>query len=328
MKMLTLLLLVVLGSWGSLRRIHDRNEAVQQARAAYQRADFGRAARLYKRVVQELGTTDEAILLNLGHASTQAGQAATARAAYGRLLTSRTLAVRSIAQQQLAVLATRSGDYAQALGLLRQALQTNPTNALARYNYEIVSDYLARREQDPSIPPPATDDSPPSTDGQPDEQLGQGQQPRTGQNQPGQLHDDSRPQDPRNAPTPRPDQQGRRDPAQPSNQPGTTATGSFQLGRGPKRSVAQGSQPGNVRGISSEATDPEAPGGSARQLGTEAAALDEAQLQTQRARLQQMNLSTGQARQVLEALSAAERQYLQQLPRRATAKPDPSKPAW
>jgi hypothetical protein len=41
-----------------------------------------------------------------------------------------------------------------------------------------------------------------------------------------------------------------------------------------------------------------------------------------------MNLSTGQAKQLLNALSAAEQQYLQQIPRKATTKLPPGKPAW
>ncbi|WBA42673.1 hypothetical protein [Hymenobacter canadensis] len=323
-------MLTVLGGWGSLNGIHDRNEAVRQAQSAYRRADFAQAAQLYRKAVQELGATDEAIVLNQGHASARAGQTALARTAYGQLLTSRSAVVRSIAQQQLAVLATRKGDYAQALGLLRQALQTNPANALARYNYEVVSDYLLRREQDPTIPPPAPAEAPPGTDGQPDKSAGPSPAPqlRAGQDQPGQLDDPSRPQDQRNPAQPRPDQNGQRDPSQPSTQPGSSADGNFRPGQGAQRNVAQGSQPGNTRGLSSAPDGPSAAGGANGQPGTEMAAPDEAQLQTQRARLQQMNLSSGQARQILDALSAAEQQYLQQLPRPATTRPDPNKPTW
>lgn len=331
MKYAGVVLLTILGGWGSLRSIHDRNAAVQQAQQAYQRADFARAAQLYKQAIQQFGAKDEAILLNLGHASSRAGQPVLARATYGQLLTSRSALVRSTAQQQLAVLATRKGDYAQALGLLRQALQTNPANALARYNYEVVSDYLTRRQQDPTIPPPTPADAPPSTDGQPDKSGGPSPapQPRAGQGQPGQLDDTTQPQNPRNPAQPQPNQNGRRDPNQPSNQPGNSASGNFQPGQGAQRNVAQGSQPGNTRGLSSSPDGPAAAaGGTNSQPGTETAAPDEAQLQTQRARLQQMNLSSGQARQILEALSAAEQQYLQQLPRPATTKPDPNKPTW
>lgn len=330
MKPLLLLLGGMLVSWGGLHTINDRNQAVQRAQQAYQRAAYRQAAQLYGRAVQELGATDEAVVLNLGHASARAGQSATARAAYGRLLGSRSRLVRSVAQQQLAVLASRGGDYAQALSLLRQALQTNPTNAAARYNYEIISDYLTRRQQNPTIPPPATADAPPGTDGQPDPQPGQSRQPRPrpGQDRPGQLPDPAQLQDARNAAQPRPNQNGPRNPNQPTDQAGSVADGSFQPGPGAQRQVALGSQPGLTRGFSNQPSQDGAPAGASGQPGTDNAALDEAQLQTQRARLQQMNLSSGQARQVLEALSAAEQQYLQQLPRRATTKPDPSKPAW
>ncbi|SHM02251.1 tetratricopeptide repeat protein [Hymenobacter psychrotolerans] len=323
------LLLVLLGGWGSLTRIHDLNEAVQQAGHAYKAGRFAAAARLYKEAVR-YNPADEAVLLNLGHASAQSGQAAEARAAYGRLLSSRTPAVRSIAQQQLAVLASRKGDYAQALSLLRQALQANAANAGARYNYEVISDYLARRQTDPDIPPPATDDSPPSTNGQPDndQQPSPSRQPRAGQDQQGQLNDPDPRQDPRSAPQPRPNQQGQQDPNRPTDQAGSTADSNFQPGQGAERNVAQGTEPGTTRGLSNQPTGPQATAGSSRQPGTEAAALDEAQLQTQRARLQQMNLSSGQAQQVLDALSAAEQQYIQQLPRSSPGKPDPKKPAW
>ncbi|MBC6698928.1 tetratricopeptide repeat protein [Hymenobacter sp. BT190] len=330
MKYAGLLLVTILGGWGSLSSIHDRNEAVALAQRAYRRADFAQAAQLYNKAVQQLGATDEAILLNLGHASTRAGQTSLARAAYGQLLTSRSTEVRSAAQQQLALLATRKGDFAQALGLLRQALQTNPANAVARYNYEVVSDYLTRRQQDPTIPPPAPADASSGTNSRPERAAGQSSapQPRAGQDQSGQLDDPERPQDRQNPAQPQRNPNGQRDPSQSSTQPGNSASGNFRPGQGMQRSVAQGSQPGNTRGLSSSAENPATAGGTTGQPGTETATASEAQLQTQRARLQQMNLSSGQARQILEALSAAEQQYLQQLPRPATTKPDPSKPAW
>jgi len=330
MRLIALLLLLLLSGWGGLTRIHDRNEAVQKAQLAYRRGNFVAAASLYKKAVQPPSSTDETLLLNLAHASARAGQTAAARATYGRLLTSQTPAVRSVAQQQLAVLATAKGDYAQALSLLRQSLLANPANAGARFNYEVISDYLARRQENPAIPPPATTIENPGADNNPDKKQDPTRQPqpREGQGQQDQLNDPSRPQDPRNTPQQRPDQQGQRDSNRPSNDSGNSADGGFQPGQGAKRQMARGTEPGNTRGFSDQVDGPEAPGGTSNRAGTEAAALNEAQLQTQRARLQQMNLSTGQARQLLEALSAAEQQYLQQLPRPSTTKPDPNKPTW
>ncbi|UOQ68029.1 hypothetical protein [Hymenobacter volaticus] len=322
--------LALLGGWGGFSAIHDRNEAVQKAQAAYRGGNYLAAATIYREAVEKLGATNEAVVLNWGHASTRAGQLAAARVAYGRLLTSRQPQVRSVARQQLGVLAADKGEYAQALRLLRESLLANPTNAVARYNYELISDYLQRRRDDPSIPPPATAGAPPTTENKRDTQQDPANQPppRPGQDQQGELNDPNQPNEPRNAPQSRPNQGGQLDLNRPSGAPGTSANGSFKPGEGAERNVAQGSKPGSTLGLSDSETGPEANSGVSNRAGTETATLDEAQLQTQRARLQQMNISSGQARQLLQALEAAEQQYLQQLPRKSTRKPESGKPTW
>jgi tetratricopeptide (TPR) repeat protein len=326
-RSLLLVLLVALPGLSSLTRIRDRNQAVQQAQAAYSHGDFAQAAQHYRRAVDKLGAREEPILLNLGHAYARAGQAAEARAAYGRLLTSPTAVVRSVARQQLAVLAAQKGEYAQAVGLLRQALLADPTNSAARYNYEVLHDYLARRSNEPKMPPPA---SPANSDAKSGDSPSTAQQPqpKPGQDRTGQLDDPTQPEAPRHAAQKRADQAGQRDPSRPTPGAGTQAGENFQPGTGPQQRVAQGAQPGNTRGLSTTETDLPPTGAPSHAGGSEQASLNETQLQTQRERLQQMNLSSGQARQLLDALRTAEEQYLQQMPRRATKKPDPKKPTW
>jgi len=316
--------LVLLSAWGGLTRIHDRNAAVERGTAAYIRRDYAAAALAYKEAAVTLETRNEAVWLNLAHATVRAGRPSEAREYYNKLTTSKKPAMRSVALQQLGALAAAKGDYAQAISLLRQALLANAANEEARFNYEQLRDYLARKTTPPQLPPPGTDGSPKAKQPEPTAQT----QPRAGTDQRGQLTDPSLSRNPRNAPQSRPDANGSRDSNRPSAQPGSSANSGFQPGSGEQRPVARGSQPGNVRGISDEETGPEAPSGNSRREGTEAASAAEINLQTQRARLQQMNLSSGQARQLLEALHTAEQQYLQQLPRKATKPPVKGKPAW
>lgn len=330
MKIFCFLLLLLFGSADGLdrlTRIHHRNVAVRQAQAAYQRRDFTTAARAYQTAVEQYGATEEAVVLNLAHACWHAGQPALARAYYGRLLTSPTRAVRSVAQQQLALLASQRGEYAQAVRLSRQALLSSPTNAEARYNYELLRDYLARRQQSPGIPPPAAPPTAPEKKKPtpPQEQKQQQKEAEIGQQ--GQRNDPTLPDDPRNAPQPRADHNGQPDANQSGGTPGTTARGGFRPGSGTRREVATGSAPGSVRGLSSTEAGPAAQQGRSRRAGTDLAT-DEAQLQTQRARLEQMSLSPDRARQLLDALGNAEQQYLQQLPRKTEKKPTSDKPAW
>jgi hypothetical protein len=293
-----LALLVSLGLWGGLTRVHNYNEAVRAATSAYSSGKFAEAAMWYERA-QELGKAPEELRLNLGHAHARTGNAKQARQAYSSLLQSASGRMRSVARQQLASLAVTRGDNAQATALLRQALLDDPTNNGARYNYELLRQYQGQPAP-PRIPPPAAPQKKSS-------------QSNTDQPQPGSSGQ-GLPE-----PTAAPDAKGDAGQSNQNQQPGA----------GTPKNTPQGAQPGNTRGASSEPDDAQSPG----QLpglppSAEGATAQDARVNTQRARLQQMNLTEAQARQVLDALRANEQQYLQQLPHRATQKPDPNKPRW
>ena len=317
MKSAVLAGVLLLSAFGGLTRIHEHNAALQRGAAAYARQQWGAAATAYKQAASALKSPEEAVWLNLAHATLRAGRPAEARGSSSRLSTSQSGKIRGVAFQQLAIIAARTADYAQAIGLCRQALLADPTNAAARYNYELLRTRLAQ----PTAPPP------PGTDGGPgnNPQSSANSGTKAGSDKPGQVNE-VRP-DPGAAAQARPSATGQSNPNQPSSQPGTAANGGFRPGAGAERNVALGSSPGSVRGLSSQETGPEAPGGSQRG-GTEAATNAEANLQTQQARLQQMNLSPGQARQLLEALHASEQQYIQQLPRKATTPTVKGRPGW
>ncbi|OUJ69463.1 tetratricopeptide repeat protein [Hymenobacter crusticola] len=325
MKASLAIVLVIVGGWGGLTRVHNRNEAVQQAAVQYARGNFVAAANLYQQAVEQYGGHQEELLLNLAQSCARAGRVAEAQAYYGRLLTSHTRTVRGAAQQQLAALRAQQGEYAQAVGLFRQALLTNPRSSTARYNYEVLSNYLAQNGNSPRIPPSAS--RRPKPEQQPFDASNSQPQAgaQAGNEQQGQLDDLTQPDDPRNPEQTKQDPNSRRDPNQRSTADGSSAQGGFQPGVGPRRNVAGGTEPGTTRGLD---TDAEGSASGRHRAGTDPATLNEAQLQTQRARLQQMNLSTGQARQLLEALSTAEQQYLQQIPHKASSKPAPGQPTW
>ncbi|TYZ10583.1 hypothetical protein FY528_08955 [Hymenobacter lutimineralis] len=321
MKSGLFILLFLVSLWGGLTGIHTRNEAVQAGAQAYQKRQYGAALRWYREALATMKRPEEPVLLNAAHAAWQAQQPGLARTYYSRLLTSRNLPMRSVAQQQLGLLAGQRRDYVLAARFLRQALVDNPKNAAARYNYEAVLRYLNRR--------PEPEDALPD---EPREQTGPQEttpQPKTqqGNQQSGALNDPTR-QNQRQPPQARHDARGQQSPNQ-TGGPGGQDQTAFTPGQGQEQQVAQGRQPGSVRGLGDPTADSgsDAPAGS-RQAGSENAAPDAAALQTQRARLQQMQLTPAQAQQLLEALRAAEQQYLQQLPRKAPRRSASSKPAW
>jgi hypothetical protein len=316
-----------------LTKVRDRNVAAAAGQVAYARGDAARAAQDFEAALAAKArrVPEPRLILNLGHAQTRAGQAGAARGTYARVLTGSPASIGSVARQQLAVLAARQGQLAQALGLLRQALILNPNNTGARYNYEVLSDYLAR-QQAPDMPPPGAGSGSKQQPDSPDKKSETAKSPseKAGTNEAGELPQPNQPPGPPDGqPESQPNPTGQPDPQRPGQLPGTTAKGGRNGGNGEQQPIASGAASGPQRGLDMSAKPgPAASAGTGRRPGSEAALPEDARLQTQRERLRAMNLSPAQARQVLEALRAQEQQYLQQLARPATTKPDPDKPTW
>ena len=336
MKDLLLLLVLLAGgpSWSLLTWVRTRNEAVAAGTAAYARGDAARAAQAFAEATRTASPhrkPDPRLLLNLAHAQALANQPEAARTTYGRLLSGSPAALASVARQQLAVQATRQGELAQALSLLKQALILDPRNAGARFDYEAVSDYLAHRPNSPQMAPPPPAPRPGAPKPSPEKNSSEKNRPaeQAGTNRQGEINTSKpTPTAPTTPPEHRPDPAGQPDNQRPSAGPGSVAGGQGP-GAGTPQPVATGAAPGTQRGLDRN-TAASNPSGNARgnRPGTDAATEADLSLQTQRERLQAMNLSPAQARQLLETLRAQEQQYLQQITRPATQKADPNQPTW
>jgi len=336
MKYLVLLVLAVgAPAWRLLTWVHDRNAAVAEGTAAYGRGDAARAANAFQAALAAKirQAPDPRLVLNLAHAQARAGQLAPAHATYGRLLASTPAALGSVARQQLAVLAAQQGEIAQALTLLRQALLLDPENSGARFDYEVLSDYLAKKPSAPKIsPPPPPRPSPGAPKPSPEKGGAEKNQPaeKAGTDRQGEINDQKPlPSQPSAPPKRRARPAGNTDNQYPNEASGNLAPGARTPGSGEPQPVASGETPGAQRGLDRTSSDPTPNANSrSKRPGTDAATPADVRLQTQRERLQAMNLSPAQARQLLETLRAQEQQYLQQLTRPAAQKPDPSKPTW
>jgi hypothetical protein len=345
-SLLTLLLLSAgLPGWRWLLHVREHNTAQTKAQAAARRGQAAEAVYYYQQAVALAGRPGPTptLLLDLAQAQLQAGQAAAARATYGRLLGPAVpAAIGSTARQQLAVLLVQQKQTAQAASLLKQALLLNPANATARYNYELLSQYLARQQPE-AAPAPALSPPPAPGSQKSDSKKDQAPQPadqgaapspgaQAGTSRPGTAPTPDAPPQPGAPPAAStPNSNGQPDSQRPTENSGSNAQNSFRPGSGDERPLPTGTQPGRQRGLdnSPTATGRSAPTGRGQRLGTEQATDADLQLQTQRERLKAMSLTPAQAQQLLDALRASEQQYLQQRPRaRQGTPPPPGTPMW
>ena len=125
----------------SLNQISRNNQARQEAQAAYQAGQYGRAQALYAYLSNK--TTDPAVRLNLGHTYFKLKQYAKAKPQYDQLLRANRPDLRTAAATQLGVIACLEGDSASALTLFQQALLENTDNESARYNFELVKTFYS-----------------------------------------------------------------------------------------------------------------------------------------------------------------------------------------
>ena len=136
--------------WNNLLTLQARFHGIirlrQEAQAAYQAGQYGRALTLYAYLSRTTTTIDPAVRLNLGHTYFNLKQYAKARPQYETLLQSDRSDLRTAAATQLGVMACLKRDSARALSLFEQALLENADNEPARYNFELVKTHYSGKQ--------------------------------------------------------------------------------------------------------------------------------------------------------------------------------------
>lgn len=144
-SILVLLLLMMIGPGpGDIGKI---NTAKSEAKKAFQRGEFSKAVAEYKYLTDSLGIKEDEVSMNLAHSYFELNDTINAQNAYLPLSSSLNKKFKSLASQQLGVLANRQGKFEEALNYFKNSLKADPTNEEARYNYEMVKKKLEEKKK-------------------------------------------------------------------------------------------------------------------------------------------------------------------------------------
>ncbi len=128
-------------------KIGKINSAKSDAKEHFQRGEYKEAAADYKTLIDSLGVNEEEVSMNLAHSYFQLNDTTNAQNNYLPLTNSANPKFRSVANQQLGVMANRTGKIEEALNYFKNALKADPTNDEARFNYEIVKKKLEEKKK-------------------------------------------------------------------------------------------------------------------------------------------------------------------------------------
>ena len=144
MKWSLLILIAFLVDPGKIGQV---NTAKSEAKKAYQRGEYKNAVAQYKILRDSLGVQEEEVNMNLAHSYFQLNDTLNAQNSYLPLTSSLNQKFKSVANQQLGVLANRGGKFEEALNYFKNSLKADPTNEEARYNYEMVKKKLEEKKK-------------------------------------------------------------------------------------------------------------------------------------------------------------------------------------
>jgi Ca-activated chloride channel homolog len=139
-----LVLLLLLADPGDIGKI---NTAKSDAKKAYLAGDYQTAVQKYTYLVDSLGVKEDQVMMNLANSYFQLNDTSKAISSFQPLTMSGDPRLKSVANQQLGVLANRGGKSEEALNYFKQSLKANPTNDDARFNYEMVKKKLEEQKK-------------------------------------------------------------------------------------------------------------------------------------------------------------------------------------
>lgn len=311
--------LALLHTWlilqvSGLTAIAESNRLSRLAAESMSKGKYAQAARDYTRMLDQLGVKDDAALANLGQAYLRQHDFANATRAYTRLTLSGDAAMRSLAHNQLGVIASQQKNNGEAAVQLKQALREDPDNQLARLNL------VRLLKRDPKLePPPQQQDKKKQQQREQQKQQQQDKQKQDQQQQKNQQNQqpqgqDRRPQDQQQGDKEqqkKEQEQANKDGQNQNKAQGQTQQGQEQNKRG---SQGRGEVKDNEQGQENEGKKPKED--------------IQGNIAT-REQLKRMQISEEGARQLLEAMRTSEVQYLQQRRhRRQPASAKSGKPDW
>lgn len=142
-----------------LDQVSRYNRLAQEADDAFRKGDYELALIRYRFLAYNLDVPDANVQLNLAACYLMGQDTTQAISLYQKFSQARNPALRALACGQLGALALRSQAYETAVSYLKQALQANPANETARYNYELALKTmppeadLPPEEPEPAQPP-------------------------------------------------------------------------------------------------------------------------------------------------------------------------------
>lgn len=147
MKYALILSLLTLMTGPDPWKIGRINSKKKEARQAYSAGDYKKAIQTYRYLTDSLGVTEDEITFNLANAYYLTKDTANAQSHYATASQSDKPYIRSRAEQQLGMMANRSGKQEEALNHFKLAVKANPQNDDARYNYEMLKKKLNEEKE-------------------------------------------------------------------------------------------------------------------------------------------------------------------------------------
>lgn len=301
MKYLITILLVAV-SFSDLDKIARVNKIKKEAKEAFNSGDYEIAAKKYSFLLDSMDVDDDNIKLNLANAYYQLRDTTGAMTNYNDLLESNNNIVRSVANQQLGVMANRDKKFEEALDHFKQALKSNPNNEDARYNYELLKKILEEQEEQDKKDQDQNQDQKQDKDQENKDQ----EQEQNDQSKPGENEENKE------------DQQEKDKEGDQENKD--------QEKEGEGKDEKEKESEKEKQEKEAEEKKKEEEGKEGEESKEDKAKED--QMNSLSDKLKEMNISPEKAKMILEAMRNNEIQYLQQNKRKPTKRKDPGKPDW
>lgn len=143
----TLLILFQTGeNW--FTRIARTNELKEEAQEAFEAGNYPVAAEKYRTLIDSFEINSDPVRLNYANSLYKIGKEKEADGVYRELAANGTdKSIRSLAYQQLGVMATKGQNLQDAVTYFKQSLKADYENEMARYNYELAKKRLQNQQE-------------------------------------------------------------------------------------------------------------------------------------------------------------------------------------